>query len=197
MRRLLCSFLVHQVYGQGILNPYRLHPFVGAKVPAEVTYRPPIEIYNPHDTPLHVTEIFTSGGFLHLTLPPGIDDENTAQLWVRIAYDRSPCVMLAPSLTHTNTNTDHRTAPKEEDHQLGLHVATAWQVHGLCEHQVGQGQHDPSRGGHGGQGRPAPNAGGDRLCHARVAERQANGIIASPQLGLNAGAGLRDLSSHA
>jgi hypothetical protein len=77
------------VYGQGILNPYRLQPFVGAKVPADVTYRPPIEIYNPHDTPLHVTEIFTSGGFLHLTLPPGTEGEDTGQLWVRLTT--TPC----------------------------------------------------------------------------------------------------------
>ncbi len=77
------------MYGQGVLNPYRLQPFVGAKVPADVTYRPPIEIYNPHDTPLHVTEIFTSGGFLHLTLPPGTEGEDTGQLWVRLTT--APC----------------------------------------------------------------------------------------------------------
>jgi hypothetical protein len=72
-----------QVYGHGMLNPYRLFPFVGAKVPADVTYRPPIEIYNPHDVPLHVKEIFTSGGFLHLTLPTGSEEPTTAQSWVR------------------------------------------------------------------------------------------------------------------
>ncbi len=53
---------------------------------ADITYSPPIELYNPHDTPLHIKEIFTSGGFLHLNLPP----DATGDLWV--SADEQPAV---------------------------------------------------------------------------------------------------------
>eukprot|EP01088_Endostelium_zonatum_P018590 TRINITY_DN601_c0_g1_i2.p1 TRINITY_DN601_c0_g1~~TRINITY_DN601_c0_g1_i2.p1 ORF type:complete len:1977 (-),score=611.23 TRINITY_DN601_c0_g1_i2:44-5974(-) len=67
--------LPYKVYGQGVTNPYRIHPFLGAKVPADVMYSPPIELYNPHDDTLRIKEVFTSGGFLHLNLP-GVTDVN-------------------------------------------------------------------------------------------------------------------------
>jgi len=75
------SYHCLQVVGQGIQNPYRLRPFTGVKVPADVPFQPSIEIYNPHDTPLYVKEVFTSGDFLHLSLPPA-EGESRTRLWV-------------------------------------------------------------------------------------------------------------------
>jgi hypothetical protein len=81
---------IYQVAGRGIPCPYRIQPLVGIKVPVNVRYEPSITIYNPHSTSLKVREIFTSGGFLHLTLP-SVDPSSVAlnmsagnRLWVRL-----------------------------------------------------------------------------------------------------------------
>lgn len=66
---------IYQVAGRGIACPYRIQPLVGVKVPVNTHYEPSISIYNPHSTVLRVREIFTSGGFLHLTLP-AVDPES-------------------------------------------------------------------------------------------------------------------------
>lgn len=38
----------------GIPNPYRLRPFVGARVPVNSSFSPLISIFNPHSEPLQV-----------------------------------------------------------------------------------------------------------------------------------------------
>jgi len=48
---LLCQ---HQVSGFGIQNPYRIRPFLGAKVPVNSSFSPVISMYNPHRTVLQV-----------------------------------------------------------------------------------------------------------------------------------------------
>lgn len=74
---------LYQVHGEGIANPYNLTPFLGAKIPVGVPFNPPIKIYNPKDQVLHVKEVFTNEGFLHLTLPKasGGGDYGSAGLW--------------------------------------------------------------------------------------------------------------------
>mgnify|MGYP001987443725 CR=1 FL=1 len=67
---------LYQIHGQGIENPYRLHAFVGATVPVGVLYNPAIRIHNPSQSTLHVKEVFTTEGFLHLSLPEGTQDED-------------------------------------------------------------------------------------------------------------------------
>ena len=62
------------VHGTGVENPYGLTAFVGAKVPAGVHYNPPIRINNPGDKVLRIKEVFTTEGFLHLSLPGNEDD---------------------------------------------------------------------------------------------------------------------------
>ena len=44
-----------QVFGVGIPNPYRLRPFIGARVPVNSSFSPLINIHNPHSEPLQVT----------------------------------------------------------------------------------------------------------------------------------------------
>lgn len=63
---------VLQVSGRGIPNPYKVHPFVGIKVPVGEAYEPSIEIYNPFYEVLSVREIYTSSSALSLLLPPEV-----------------------------------------------------------------------------------------------------------------------------
>uniref|UniRef100_A0A8C1VKZ6 Transmembrane protein 131 n=1 Tax=Cyprinus carpio TaxID=7962 RepID=A0A8C1VKZ6_CYPCA len=70
----------YQVFGVGIPNPYRLRPFVGARVPVNSSFSPLISIFNPHSEPLQVVEMYTSGGDLHLELPTG-QQGGTKKLW--------------------------------------------------------------------------------------------------------------------
>ncbi|KAJ8351780.1 hypothetical protein SKAU_G00232560 [Synaphobranchus kaupii] len=70
----------YQVFGVGIPNPYRLRPFIGARVPVNSSFSPLINIHNPHSEPLQVVEMYASGGDLHLELPTG-QQEGSKQLW--------------------------------------------------------------------------------------------------------------------
>ncbi|KAJ8004043.1 hypothetical protein DPEC_G00154690 [Dallia pectoralis] len=70
----------YQVFGVGIPNPYRLRPFIGARVPVNSSFSPLINIHNPHSEPLQVVEMYSSGGDLHLELPTG-QQGGTHNLW--------------------------------------------------------------------------------------------------------------------
>jgi len=47
-------YCLHQVLGVGVQNPYRIRPFLGAKVPVNSSFSPVINMYNPHRTVLQV-----------------------------------------------------------------------------------------------------------------------------------------------
>ncbi|MBN3299640.1 TM131 protein, partial [Amia calva] len=70
----------YQVFGVGVPNPYRLRPFIGARVPVNSSFSPLINIHNPHSEPLQVVEMYSSGGDLHLELPTG-QQGGTRKLW--------------------------------------------------------------------------------------------------------------------
>ncbi|XP_033847981.1 transmembrane protein 131 [Periophthalmus magnuspinnatus] len=70
----------YQVFGVGIPNPYRLRPFIGARVPVNSSFSPLINIHNPFSEPLQVVEMYSSGGDLHLELPTG-QQGGTVKLW--------------------------------------------------------------------------------------------------------------------
>ncbi|XP_076004717.1 transmembrane protein 131 isoform X2 [Genypterus blacodes] len=70
----------YQVFGVGIPNPYRLRPFIGARVPVNSSFSPLINIHNPFSEPLQVVEMYSSGGDLHLELPTG-QQGGTGNLW--------------------------------------------------------------------------------------------------------------------
>ncbi|XP_077573072.1 transmembrane protein 131 isoform X1 [Stigmatopora nigra] len=70
----------YQVFGVGIPNPYRLRPFVGARVPVNSSFSPLINIHNPYSEPLQVVEMYSSGGDLHLELPTG-QQGGSGKLW--------------------------------------------------------------------------------------------------------------------
>jgi hypothetical protein len=56
----------YRIIGKATSNPYRLHPFIGNKVIAGVPFEVPIVMFNPHDSVLHIREIFTTEEFLSL-----------------------------------------------------------------------------------------------------------------------------------
>ncbi|XP_053163817.1 transmembrane protein 131 isoform X2 [Hemicordylus capensis] len=76
----------YQVFGVGVPNPYRLRPFLGAKVPVNSSFSPIINIHNPHSEPLQVVEMYSSGGDLHLELPTG-QQGSTRKLWEIPPYE--------------------------------------------------------------------------------------------------------------
>ena len=48
---------MYQIRAEGVANPYKLIPYLTAKVAAGTNYSPPISIFNPHSTVLHVKEV--------------------------------------------------------------------------------------------------------------------------------------------
>ncbi|XP_015706424.1 transmembrane protein 131 [Coturnix japonica] len=76
----------YQVFGIGVSNPYRLRPFIGARVPVNSSFSPIINIHNPHSEPLQVVEMYSSGGDLHLELPTG-QQGGTKKLWEIPPYE--------------------------------------------------------------------------------------------------------------
>ncbi|XP_005166018.2 transmembrane protein 131 isoform X1 [Danio rerio] len=95
----------YQVFGVGVPNPYRLRPFVGARVPVNSSFSPLISIFNPHSEPLQVVEMYTSGGDLHLELPTG-QQGGTKKLW-EIAPFETKGVMRA---SFSSRDADNHTA---------------------------------------------------------------------------------------
>uniref|UniRef100_A0A674HXF0 Transmembrane protein 131 n=1 Tax=Terrapene triunguis TaxID=2587831 RepID=A0A674HXF0_9SAUR len=80
------SFFQNRVFGVGVPNPYRLRPFIGARVPVNSSFSPIINIHNPHSEPLQVVEMYSSGGDLHLELPTG-QQGGTKKLWEIPPYE--------------------------------------------------------------------------------------------------------------
>ncbi|XP_013418594.1 transmembrane protein 131-like isoform X2 [Lingula anatina] len=92
----------YQVFGVGIPNPYRLRPFLGARVPLNSSFSPLIHMHNPHSTALQVVEMYASGGDLHLELPTG-EKEAPKNLWEIPPYETKP-VMRASFVGRNENN---------------------------------------------------------------------------------------------
>ncbi|VDD93739.1 unnamed protein product [Enterobius vermicularis] len=111
-----CSFPEHKVIfrtrsrihfklrGIGSGNPYRLRPLVGARVPLNGTFVSAVRLYNPHSTTLHVKEMYTSGGDVHLELPDTAPDKvHDSSLW-EIAPYQTKVIMNAKVLAARERN---------------------------------------------------------------------------------------------
>ena len=67
------GFLV-RLAGEGVDNPYGVVGFTSVRVPMGIAYNPAVQVYNPFAETLLIKEIFTTEGFLHLTLPDFVHD---------------------------------------------------------------------------------------------------------------------------
>nr|XP_006822281.1 PREDICTED: transmembrane protein 131-like [Saccoglossus kowalevskii] len=92
----------YQVFGVGIPNPYRLRPFLGARVPVNTSFSPLINMHNPYSETIQVTEMYSSGGDLHLELPTG-EREASQTLW-EIPPFQTKSVMRASFVGRVETN---------------------------------------------------------------------------------------------
>ncbi|KAK6172925.1 hypothetical protein SNE40_016488 [Patella caerulea] len=96
------GYLKYQVFGVGVPNPYRLRPYLGARVPVNSTFSPLIQMHNPHSTKLQVLEMFSSEGDLHLELPSG-EKEAGKELW-EIQPFETKSVMRANFIARVENN---------------------------------------------------------------------------------------------
>ena len=94
--------LTYRVTGQGTPNPYRLRPFLGARVPLNFSFSPMISMHNPYPDTLQLLAMFTSGGDLHLELPNG-EDTGPLQMW-EIPPFETKRIMRASFLARMETN---------------------------------------------------------------------------------------------
>ncbi|XP_064610189.1 transmembrane protein 131-like isoform X2 [Liolophura sinensis] len=92
----------YQVFGVGVPNPYRLRPYLGAKVPVNSSFSPLIHMHNPHSSTLQVLEMYSSDGDLHLELPTG-EKEAPQYLWEIPPFETKP-VMRANFVGRTENN---------------------------------------------------------------------------------------------
>ncbi|MGH0159466.1 UNVERIFIED_CONTAM: hypothetical protein FKN15_074191 [Acipenser sinensis] len=77
----------YQVFGVGIPNPYRLRPFIGARVPVNSSFSPLINIHNPHSEPLQEIPPFETKGVMRASFSSRDADNHTA--FIRIKTNAS------------------------------------------------------------------------------------------------------------
>jgi len=107
----------YKVQGIGTPNPFRLRSLLGARIPLNATYSPLITMYNPFSTSLQITEMYSSGGELHIELLTG-QPQGSKSLWEIRPFETKPIARAnffgRTAINHTSfirVKTSHTASP--------------------------------------------------------------------------------------
>ncbi|KAJ2945063.1 hypothetical protein O0L34_g9121 [Tuta absoluta] len=95
----------YSVSAEGVASEYDVWPLLGLRVPANVSLQPVLTLRNPTARPIQVTEVYSSGGWVRLSLPGGGASADKGA-WLIPPHSTRPIVQLsisAPPHTHTPT----------------------------------------------------------------------------------------------
>lgn len=65
--------LTYSLFGVGVESPYRIRPFLGARIPMNSSYSPKLSIYNPESSAMQIMEMYSSTSKLQITLGTMLD----------------------------------------------------------------------------------------------------------------------------
>ncbi|XP_059427078.1 transmembrane protein 131-like isoform X2 [Carassius carassius] len=122
----------YQVFGVGIPNPYRLRPFVGARVPVNSSFSPLISIFNPHSEPLQEIAPFETKGVMRASFSSRDAENHTAFIRIKTnASNEDEFIILpvevevttAPGIYSSTEMLDFGTLRSQDrPKQLNLHL---------------------------------------------------------------------------